>query len=205
MNTLFTIGHSTHELKAFLDLLQLHKIEAIGDVRSQPYSSRFPQFNKENLEQALKQNCVRYVFLGKELGARRTENCCYQEGQAKYELVAKTSAFTKGIERVLHGLSKYRLALLCSERDPLTCHRTILVCKHLRGRGFDIEHILADGRLESQEDLEDRMLKILGKSQPSLFASREEVVEQAYQEQGGKIAYRMSPNSLEEVPHIHAP
>jgi len=205
MNTLFTIGHSTHELKVFLDLLKIHKVGAIADVRSQPYSSRFPQFNKESLERALKQNHIRYVFLGKELGARRTEDCCYVDGQAKYELVAKTSAFTRGIERVLRGLSKYRLSLLCSERDPLTCHRTILVCKHLRGRGFEIDHILADGTLESQEELEDRMLKTLGKSQPSLFASREETIEQAYEEQGGRIAYRMGSSSKEEVPYVQAP
>src|SRR5882724_759349 len=165
MNTLFTIGHSTHELKAFLDLLKLHNIQAIGDVRSQPYSSRFPQYSKEALEKSLKENHIRYVFLGKELGARRAEDCCYVEGQAKYELIAKTPAFARGIERVIHGLSKYRLALLCSERDPLTCHRTVLVCKHLRGKGFDIEHILADGSVESQEDLESRMLKTLGKGQ----------------------------------------
>jgi uncharacterized protein (DUF488 family) len=205
MNTLFTIGHSRHELKAFLALLNLHNIQAIGDVRSQPYSSRFPQYSKEALEQSLKENQIRYVFLGKELGARRAEDCCYVEGQAKYELIAKTPAFARGIERVIHGLSKYRLALLCSERDPLTCHRTVLVCKHLRGRGFDIEHILADGTLESQEELESRMLNSLGKSQQSLFASREETVEQAYEEQGEKIAYRQSPNPKEEAPHVHTP
>jgi uncharacterized protein (DUF488 family) len=203
MNTLFTIGHSTHDLKVFLDLIKRHNVQAIGDVRSQPYSSRFPQYSKEALSQKLKENHIRYVFLGQELGARRSEECCYVDGQAKYELVAKTSAFSRGIERVIHGLAKYRLALLCSERDPLTCHRTILVCKHLRGRGFEIEHILADGTLESQEELEARMLKTLGKSQPSLFASREESIEQAYEEQGGKIAYRQSPDSKEEVPQVH--
>lgn len=205
MNTLFTIGHSTHELRAFLEVLKLHNIQAIGDVRSQPYSSRFPQYSKEALEQSLKENHIRYVFLGKELGARRNEDCCYVEGQAKYELIAKTPSFSRGIERVIHGLSKYRLALLCSERDPLTCHRTILVCKHLRGRGFDIEHILGDGTLESQEELESRMLKTLRKDQPSLFASREDTVEKAYEEQGGKIAYRQSPNPTEETPHVHTP
>lgn len=203
MNTLFTIGHSTHELKTFLDLLKLHNVQAIADVRSQPYSSRFPHYSKDALEQSLKENHIRYVFLGKELGARRTEDCCYVEGQAKYELVAKTPAFSRGIGRVIHGLSKYNLALLCSERDPLTCHRTILVCKHLRGKGFDIEHILADGTLESQDELESRMLKTLRKNQPCLFASREEIVEQAYEEQGGKIAYRQSPSPKEEVPHFH--
>jgi len=205
MNTLFTIGHSTHELRVFLNLLKTHNIQAIGDVRSQPYSSRFPQYNRDALSQTLKENHIRYVFLGQELGARRNETCCYVNGQAKYELIAKTAAFEEGIKRVLNGLAKYRLALLCSERDPLTCHRTVLVCKHLRGKGFDIEHILADGTLESHEELEGRMLQALGKGQPSLFHSRQETVEKAYEEQGGKIAYRQSPHSKEEAHHFNLP
>src|SRR6266567_9378937 len=198
MNTLFTIGHSTHDLSTFLELLRVHNIQAAADVRSQPFSSRFPQFSRSALEKSLKGNHVRYVFLGHELGARREEECCYQDGQARYELVAKTPAFHEGISRILKGLGKYRLALLCAEKDPITCHRTILVCRHLKGRGFPIQHILGDGTLESHEALEDRMLKLLGKSQPSLFVSREQLIEQAYEEQGGKIAYRQTPETSEE-------
>ena len=92
------------------------------------------------------------------------------------------------------------LAFLCAEKDPITCHRTILVCRHLRGKGFPIQHILSDGKLESHEELEDRMLKLLGENQPSLFVSREQLLEQAYEEQGGRIAYRQSPNETDEKP-----
>ena len=200
MNTLFTIGHSTHGLNAFLDLLRIHQVQAVADVRSQPFSARFPHFSRAALEKSLKPNRMRYVFLGHELGARREEQCCYLDGQARYELVAKTSAFHDGITRILKGLEKYRLALLCAEKDPITCHRTILVCRHLRGKGFPIQHILSDGKLESHEELEDRMLKLLGENQPSLFVSREQLVEQAYEEQGGRIAYRQSPNETDEEP-----
>jgi uncharacterized protein (DUF488 family) len=200
MNTLFTIGHSTHDWSTFLEFLRMHNVQAVADVRSQPFSSRFPQFSRAALEKSLKENHIRYVFLGHELGARREEECCYLDGQARYELVAKTLAFHEGISRILKGLEKYRLALLCAEKDPITCHRTILVCRHLKGRGFPMQHILGDGKLESHEELEDRMLKLLGKNQPSLFVSREQLVEQAYEEQGGKIAYRQSPNnSVEEL------
>jgi uncharacterized protein (DUF488 family) len=201
MNTLFTIGHSTHDLSFFLDLLKMHDVQAVADVRSQPFSARFPQFTRSNLEKSLKAHHIRYVFLGHELGARRDEACCYLDGQARYELVAKTSAFHEGMARILKGLEKYRLALLCAEKDPITCHRTILVCRHLRGRGFQIRHILGDGRLEAHDKLEERMLKLMGKSQPSLFISREELVEQAYEEQGEKIAYRQSPNASDEELH----
>ena len=198
MNTLFTIGHSTHDWSAFLELLRKHNVQAIADVRSQPYSSRFPQFSRASLEISLKESRIHYVFLGLELGARREEQCCYIDGQARYDLVAKTPAFHLGIRRILKGLGKYRLALLCAEKDPITCHRTILVCRHLRGKGFPIQHILGNGELESHESLEDRMLKLLGKNQASLFASRQELVEQAYEEQGGKIAYRQSPDAPDE-------
>jgi len=176
----------------------MHNVQAVADVRSQPYSSRFPQFSRSALEKSLKGNHIRYVFLGHELGARREEECCYLDGQARYELVAQTSAFHGGITRILKGLEKYRLTLLCAEKDPITCHRTILVCRHLRGKSFPIQHILSDGKLESHEALEDRMLKLLGKSQPSLFVSREELVEQAYEEQGGRIAYRQTPETSDE-------
>jgi uncharacterized protein (DUF488 family) len=190
MNTLFTIGHSNHELSALLGLLRQHGVGAVADVRSQPYSGRLPQFNRPVLEKACKENGLQYVFLGRELGARREEPCCYVDGQARYDLVAKTEEFSKGLGRVRKGLAEYRVALLCAEKDPLTCHRTILVCRHLRGQGFAIQHILADGSLESHEAAEERLLRLAGLAQPSLFATRTEQVEQAYEWQGARIAHR---------------
>ena len=162
MNTLFTIGHSNHEMGVLVELLGRHLVQVVADVRSQPYSARLPQFNRSALKLALRANGLQYVFLGHELGARRDEASCYVDGQARYDLVSKTDAFAEGLDRVLRGLRKYRIALLCAEMDPLTCHRTILVCRHLRGRGFPIQHILADGSLESHEAAENRLLGKLG-------------------------------------------
>jgi uncharacterized protein (DUF488 family) len=200
MNTLLTIGHSNHEIGALVELLRLHSIQAVADVRSQPYSSRFPQFNRPVLKRVLSHTGLQYVFLGQELGARRQETCCYAEGQARYDLVAKTDAFAQGLSRLLQGLARFRVALLCSEKDPLMCHRTILVCRHLRGKGFPIQHILADGSLESHEAAENRLLDMLGKSQPSLFATREQLIEQAYDEQGDRIAFRPTTSVPAEEP-----
>ena len=104
MNTLYTIGHSNHEIQAFLSLLSRHAIDVVADVRSKPYSARFPQFNSPALKKALAKSGMRYVFLGRELGARREEACCYVDGQARYELVAKTEAFAGGLKRILTGL-----------------------------------------------------------------------------------------------------
>jgi len=192
MHTLFTIGHSDHELPQLAGLLRQHCVDVVADVRSQPYSARLPQFNKEALERGLRENGLQYVFLGRELGARRDEPECYVEGQARYDLVARTGAFAKGLQRIRNGLEKYSLALLCAEKDPLTCHRTILVCRHLRGFGFSIQHIHADGRLESHEAAEERLLEITGDAEPSLFSSRPEQIERAYDRQGLKIAFRQN-------------
>ena len=117
------------------------------------------------MEKACKANGLQYVFLGRDLGARREEQGCYVDGQARYDLVAKTAAFAEGLQRVLKGLANYRVALLCAENDTLTCHRTILVCRHLRGQGFAIQHIHADGSLESHEAAEERLSRLAGLDQ----------------------------------------
>ena len=192
MNTLFTIGHSNHEVATLLKLLQRHGVQVVADVRSHPFSARLPQFNRPVLERCLAENGLRYVFLGRELGARREEPQCYVEGQARYDLITKTSAFAEGLRRMLTGLNHYRVAMMCAEKDPLTCHRTILICRQLRGNGFPIQHILEDGSLESNEAAEERLLRLVNEEHPSLFASHREQIEQAYERQGLKIAYRES-------------
>ena len=203
MQELFTIGHSTHEPTEFVRLLRLHGITAVGDVRSSPFSQRLPQFNRPVLEALLKKEGIRYVFLGDELGARRSERDCYVDGQARYELIARTTAFAEGIRRVLEGVQKFRLALMCTEKDPLTCHRTILVCRELRRRGVKISHILADGSLETHEALEERLRAETKLNQPSLFETPAQQLEEAYEKQGLRIAYRQG--DAEEVERESAP
>ena len=188
MHELFTIGHSTQSWEQYFALLLRHRIEAIGDVRSSPYSPRFPQYNREILDRALRAANIRYVFLGDELGARRAERDCYVEGVARYDRIARTAAFRAGLKRVQTGVARFRLALMCAEKDPLECHRTILVCRQFRN-DMDIRHILGDGSLETHIDAETRLMaeeKIPGED---LFAPREELIAKAYDRRGGKIAY----------------
>jgi uncharacterized protein (DUF488 family) len=186
---LFTIGHSNHEWSHFLSLLQMHGISAVADVRSSPYSRRCPHFHRENLASMLVDHQIRYVFLGHELGARRTERECYVNGKADYDRIACTDAFQSGIERVRVGRKNYRIALMCSEKDPLMCHRSILVCRHLRGEDGPICHILDNGVLETHSELESRLLSLCNLPEVDLFRSRDELVETAYALQGGRIAY----------------
>jgi len=188
MRQLFTIGHSTHSWEQFLDLLLKHDVQAIADVRSRPYSGRMPQFNREALERSLRGAGVHYVFLGEELGARRAESDCYIDGVARYEYIAKTPAFAAGLTRIRNGLQRFRIALLCAEKDPLECHRTILVCRHLR-EAVEIQHILSNAALESHADAETRLMNEEHVPEDDLFTDREILISRAYERRGEKIAY----------------
>jgi len=172
----------------------------VADVRSSPYSQFNPQFNRELLECALREHGVSYVFLGEELGARRSERECYLDGRADYELISRTPAFKRGIERVIQGAAKMRLALMCAEKDPLDCHRCILVSPHLRQRGLTVSHILPDGTLESHGQTEKRLLHLLALPERELFRSLEEIVAEAYKLQGDKVAYHEEEPVLREYP-----
>jgi uncharacterized protein (DUF488 family) len=160
--TVFTIGHSTHTLEYFLSLLTKHGIQAVGDVRSVPYSRRNPQFSREPLMQGLRGVGIAYVFLGKELGARSDNPGCYIEGKVRYDYLAKEPAFLEGLERLRKGIQSHRVALMCAEKDPLTCHRTILVCRELRSPDLEIAHILADGAVETNVAAEKRLMSLSG-------------------------------------------
>jgi len=189
---LFTIGHSDHEISHFIALLRRHGVNAIADVRSQPYSRFHGHFNREALTHSLRREGIQYVFLGRELGARRSERECYQGNQAKYDIIARLPAFCDGLERIRRGLTTHRIAMLCAEKDPLTCHRTILVSRRLRSDPIDIAHILEDGSIETSEQAETRLLDLLRLPRAHLFKDRADLVEQAYDIQSDRIAYTES-------------
>ncbi|MBI4681005.1 MAG: DUF488 domain-containing protein [Nitrospirae bacterium] len=191
ITTLFTIGYSGRSLDEFIALLNQYKITALCDVRSLPYSSRNPQFNREPLQQDLKLRNIEYVFLGEELGARSKDPSSYVAGKALYSKIAELPLFKHGLERIKLGVEKnYVLALMCAEKDPLSCHRSILICRNLRNVNIDIRHIIDNKSVESQSDLEQRLVKQLNIS-PDLFKDTEpsNAVERAYDIQGDRIAY----------------
>jgi uncharacterized protein (DUF488 family) len=194
---IFTIGHSTHPAKKLIQLLRLHEISAVADVRSQPYSRVNPQFNRESLQAELKVAGISYVFMGRELGARTDDRSCYINGKVQYDLVARTPCFQEGVDRVSHGSANHRIALMCAEKDPLTCHRTILVCKHLVERGHDVQHILESGRLESHGAAMVRLMSELKMGDRDLFNTREELEREAYARRGDQIAYVEKPRPPE--------
>lgn len=187
--TIYTVGHSNHTIEKFLGLLSKAGITAIADVRSRPYSRRHPQFNRETLAGSLKAQGIAYVHVGEELGARSQDPDCYVNGRVQYERLAGSSNFKLGIERVLNGARSYRVALMCAEREPLECHRTLLVSRALERSGVHIEHVLADGSIEPQSQTMARLVASLGLDKADLFADAAARVEEACRLQEARVAY----------------
>lgn len=184
-----TIGHSNHPIEKFVELARLHGVSAVVDVRSAPYSRFNPQFNRDAFAEALKQQGIAYVFLGRELGARSNDRSCYDNGRVQYRRLAETETFRSGIEQVLSGAQALRIALMCAEKEPLECHRTLLVSRALVAVGTPVTHILANGGAESHKESMKRLLKIVGLPESDLFRSQEELIEEACSRQEGRVAY----------------
>lgn len=190
-NSVLTIGHSNHSWEAFAALLELHDVGAVADVRSAPYSRFNPHFDRETFSDALKGRGMAYVYLGRELGGRSEDPRCYEGGRVRYDRIALTDRFRDGIERVVRGAGKHRIALMCAEKEPLDCHRTLLVAPALERKGIVVAHVRADGILEPNAKAMDRLLdKFDLRPDGDLFQRpREELVLEAIALQAKRAAH----------------
>jgi uncharacterized protein (DUF488 family) len=175
-----TIGHSTLEYERFLALLRNAGVSAIADVRSAPYSRHFPHFSRENLKEELRRDGIAYVFLGAELGGRPGSPEFYCDGAADYEKMADEKNFKSGIDRVLSGAERYRIALMCSEHNPLDCHRCLLVGRALAERGVVVSHILSNGKTIPHPQIEEQLIKECGHGGKDFFAQGKDRLADAY-------------------------
>jgi len=189
MREVLTIGHSSLSYERFVSLLREARVTAVADVRSSPFSRRFPQFNKGDLQKQLRKDGLSYAFLGKELGGRPVSQDLFNEGVADYERMAATPSFAKGLERIIEGAKEHRIALMCSEANPLECHRCLLVGRSLETYGISVKHILASGRTASQADIEQELLELFGKGSADLFAPVDEQLGSAYRAQARRVAF----------------
>jgi len=187
--TILTIGHSTHDLPGLVELLRQHDVTAVADIRSVPASRFAPQFNRGPVQKGLREAGIRYVFLGKELGASTHDSSCYVDGQLQYRRLARTSEFRSGIDRLMKGARTERITLLCAEGEPLDCHRTVLVARVLAEYGAVIGHIHPDGRLESHADAMERLMTRFQLAEPDLFRTPSERLDEALSRQEHRIAY----------------
>ena len=189
-----TIGHSNHSGEEFVELLVRHGVEEVFDVRSAPYSRYTPQFSQRALIGLLEGGGsagIEYTFLGAELGGRPADRSCYDaDGRVLYERLASTDLFDDGIRRVIRAADERRVALMCSEKEPLDCHRALLVAGALIERGAAVEHILADGALEDHGEAMDRLMDSLKLPRHGdMFRSRDDVIAEALLRQARRVAF----------------
>jgi len=186
---ILTIGHSTLPYERFLRLLREASVTAIADVRTAPYSRHFPHFNRDFLREELRQDSVAYVFLGEELGGRPKDRRFFSNGIANYEKMAETEVFARGLDRVVEGAKKYRIAMMCSEHDPLDCHRCLLVGRALHEQGVIVRHILGGGQITDHREIEARLMDMSRKSAVDLFEPPAKRLAAAYRDQAAKVAF----------------
>jgi uncharacterized protein (DUF488 family) len=183
-----TIGHSTLPYERFVALLRQASVTAVADVRTAPYSRHFPQFNRDRLRDELRRDKIAYVFLGDQLGGRPKDKKLFRDGAADYEAMVRTANFEKGLERVIDGAKKFRIAMMCSEHDPLDCHRCLMVGRVLHECGVVVGHILSDGSIISHAKVEEQLIG--GRIESDLFDSRDRRLAAAYRERASKVAYK---------------
>jgi uncharacterized protein (DUF488 family) len=184
---IYTIGHSNHSVLRLIDLLRDAGVDCVADVRSVPFSRRNPQFSQKALAASLKDAGIEYWFLGDALGARPKDADCYEGGKVSYARIAATPAFQEAIQALIDESHAKRITLMCAEKEPLDCHRTILVGRALAQRDAELDHIHADGRIEPHVELEERLLH-LAKEHVDLLSSREAALVRAYDKRGLQMA-----------------
>ena len=201
---IYTVGHSTHQLDYFLELLKEYGVTCLIDVRSVAASSYNPQYNKEPLTNFLKRNGIQYLHFAEEFGARHTDpDLLDDEGKVNFEKVRKSWAFKNGVEKVWIALEKgFVISLMCSESEPFDCHRFSMVSIALDKDGFDVKHIMKDKTVKSNTDLENQLLKKYDKKlpKPDMFnpdISLDDQLKEAYRLRNKEIAF--SPYS--KLPH----
>lgn len=188
---LYTIGHSNQTQEEFLHLLQEHDVNCIVDVRSVPASKYAPQFNEDRLQWFLKNNGIQYLHFGDEFGARRYDSL-NDEGQVDFERAVSTPSFLHGIERLMKGLERgFIISLMCSEANPLECHRFSLVSRYFHEHGIDVQHILKDASLAPHAELEKEMIAEYKKSRKHHLPDVDILFGSYTEEEQRRDAYRL--------------
>ena len=197
---LYTIGHSTYPVDHFLELIRKYNIQYVIDVRSIPYSRFASQYNSEVLKKDLRGINVEYFHMDKSFGARQTDIRYYNsDGYLDFELFRKSDAFIKGVQNIIKGLKQYNIALMCTEKKPIDCHRAIMVARGFELHGVSVQHILHDGSTMSQTELDQLLLDMYfpDRNQITLFdvgkdKNEEDYLIEAYRLRNKEIGYRYS-------------
>ena len=189
---LFTIGHSNLPADRFVDLLKNAGVTAIADVRSVPFSRWCPWFSRQALAERLAQEGIAYLAMGDALGGRPRDPRLYRDGVADYAAMAVTSEFRAGLAQVREAMARQRVCLMCAEREPLECHRGLLIARALAEQGIAPGHILNDGTIEPHAATEQRLLALTGGGE-DLFRDHAARLAEAYRQRARGIAAKRKP------------
>jgi len=157
---LFTIGHSNISSVRFIAMLRDAEANAIADVRSVPNSRWCPWFSAKALAESLPRARITYTMMGDTLGGRPRDGRLFRDGVVDYEAMAVQPEFIASLDRLTEEAARSRICLMCSEREPLDCHRCLLVARSLAERGLAVGHILHDGTIEPHAATEARLLAL---------------------------------------------
>lgn len=198
---IYTLGHSNYYFDKLIEILKKYNINCVVDIRAIPYSKYNTQYNKELFHENLKKLGYTYIYMADEFGAKRKTRESYNdEGYADFEKVILEDDFKKGVQRLKIGCDKgYKIVLLAAMQDPIRCPRAILVGRQLVKEGFNVKHIMHEGDLKSQNDLEELLLEkyfdqrnqltidaLLGNSM-----SRDDMINESYKLANKEIGYRI--------------
>lgn len=202
MSEIYTIGYSGFDIESFISTLKKYNINSLIDVRSNPHSKIYLDYNKEVLKKVLSKNKIYYKNYVREFGARQLDTQYYTNGYLNFTLFTQSEQFREGIKKILDSIPLgYSFVLMCSEKDPIFCHRNIMVAREFYKNGVEIKNILSDGSILTQQEIEKRLVDMYfpNRNQLSFFEtplSWNEMVRQAYKFQNEKIGYR--PNAEED-------
>lgn len=197
MKTIYTIGYTGFRLNEFEKILKANNISCVIDVRSNPSSKYYQDYNSDNLKNYLKQFDILYRHYGKAFGARQNDKKYYINGYMDFEKFTKSEQFLEGFHKIEAGIElNYVFVLMCAEKNPYDCHRSIMISKVFYNNGYDVKHILADGSIESQNDIENQLLDnyFPNRNQTSLFVSEnstKDLIKKGYILRNKEIGYRL--------------
>lgn len=194
---IYSIGYSGYSPAGLVQKLHDLSLTVLVDVRSAPFSGHFPQYNKDQLEALLKNENILYRNYAAEFGARQIQPEFCTDGQVDFVKFAASPVFQSGLQKVLAGMDLgYSFVLMCAEKDPITCHRSILVARAFHELGQEVIHLTPEGE-ETHAHLEQRLLDLYfpERAQLSLLDTQmndKARLDQAYWLQNREIGYRIT-------------
>jgi uncharacterized protein (DUF488 family) len=193
---LFTIGYSGFpDFNSFIQALKDHGVQILIDVRSSPYSAYYTEYDKEQLQDKLKQNGIYYCNYARQFGARQENRAFYRDGRLDFCVFAKSQQFLDGVRSVEE--SSAVIVFMCAEKHPSECHRAILVARAFHDRGYQVTHIIPCGEALTQDDIEAELVNTYfpDRAQESLFEeynkTEEECIAEAYKLRNDQIGFKL--------------